>query len=252
MIMLLIYPVILAFLASPSPLFASSRQSLARSQVGIPLMYYVVVWRAKAVVNPETLFVVADCLLDGAEVSADEEHRESACGVEVTAEMHALARMSASLHYNCHRLRTQAELVHKNKLAELVVDRTILEAMITDEEVAEQAKEAKQRQSKNARLLKVSAKRRFLLMKERIQVPSEWEEALPGYATVCNNLESSIAIVEAELVHLYREVDPHAQMYAFLIGAYEPQYYYWESIECIRRLALTGACERGVPRTIIF
>ena len=203
-------------------------------------MYYVVVRRARPVVNPETLFVVADCLLDGAEVKADEEHRESACGVEVSAEMHALARMSAALHYNCHRLRTQAELVHKNKLAALVVDRNILESAIIAEDEA--AKEAKQRRSKNATLLKVSARRKFLLVKERIQVPTDWEEALPGYATVCNNLESSIAIVEAELVHLYREVDHNAQLYGFLTGAYEPQYYYWESIECIRRLALTGAC----------
>ena len=70
-------------------------------------------------VNPETLFVVADCLLDGAEVKADEEHRTSACGVEVTAEMHALARMAAALHYNCHRLRTQAEAVTLKSLNHL-------------------------------------------------------------------------------------------------------------------------------------
>merc|ERR1719231_2000703 len=42
------------------------------------------------------------------------------------------------------------------------------------------------------------------------------------------------------MISMYRKHNPKAAMYKFLCDAYEPQYYYWESIECLRRLALTG------------
>ena len=45
----------------------------------------------------------------------------------------------------------------------------------------------------------------------------DWEAACPVMLP-CATTESSIAIVEAELVHLYREVDQHALMYG-LVGA---------------------------------
>ena len=44
---------------------------------------------------------------------------------------------------------------------------------------------------------------------------------------------------------MYRKNDPDAEMYGFLTEAYEPKYYYWESIECLRRLALTGLLVRS-------
>ena len=51
--------------------------------------------------------------------------------------------------------------------------------------------------------------------------------------------EAYIATVKAEV----------REKYGFIYSTFEPQYYYWESIECIRRLALTGACERVLPST---
>ena len=42
------------------------------------------------------------------------------------------------------------------------------------------------------------------------------------------------------MVIAYRAADPQVKHLAFLFEAYEPRCWYWESLECIRRLALTG------------
>ena len=68
-----------------------------------------------------------------------------------------------------------------------------------------------------------------------------WENFLPEEAAVVIiQLEAPATVVEAELVHQYRDSNPSVQLLVFLVGAYESCFYFWESIGCARRLALTG------------
>ena len=47
--------------------------------------------------------------------------------------------------------------------------------------------------------------------------------------------------IESELIRAYRECDSEAKEVGFLCDAYHPRFFYWEVVECVRRLALTGA-----------
>ena len=50
----------------------------------------------------------------------------------------------------------------------------------------------------------------------------------------CNQL------IEDRLKIEYSRVLPNLSPYAFLFEAYRPEYWYWECVECVRRLSLTG------------
>jgi len=193
--------------------------------IGIPAMYFCLVYSARHVVNPDPVFVCADALLDDEKVS------------DVDAPFHVrnLALTLSTMYRDVATLREKAETLHEAAKAG-VTERTEKRAR----ESARRLREASASGKPGALSAKEKIQEKLFELKDKVQVPEAWEDFLPGYAAIVANYDSSIALMEQELVHMYRKDNKRAGMYKFLTDAYEPQYYYWEAIECVRRLALTG------------
>ena len=71
-------------------------------------------------------------------------------------------------------------------------------------------------------------------------VPAKWEDFLPGFKEVVDDLAQASELIEMTLICRYRMLDTCIKDLVFLFEAYEPSCWYFESAECIRRLMLTG------------
>jgi hypothetical protein len=71
-------------------------------------------------------------------------------------------------------------------------------------------------------------------------VSDRWDAFLPGFKEVVDELRTAYSTVEGSLVSRYRLRDSRISDLTFLFEAYEPRCWYWESVECMRRLMLTG------------
>jgi hypothetical protein len=69
---------------------------------------------------------------------------------------------------------------------------------------------------------------------------ASWEDANPALKDVVDDLTDASLLIETRMVIDYRLINPDIKDLLFLFEAYEPRCYYFEAIECFRRLALTG------------
>jgi hypothetical protein len=67
-----------------------------------------------------------------------------------------------------------------------------------------------------------------------------WEDANPALKSVVDDLTDASLLIETRMVIDYRLINPDIKDLLFLFEAYEPRCYYFETVECLRRLALTG------------
>lgn len=176
--------------------------------VGIPCMYLVLVYRNRHFLNPAPWFVIADVKTNG-KLSETEYSK-----TEITKEMKSLAEVVTKLHQDAADVRSRAKDTHKAIEAEVMA-------------LAGRNPSARRSSS-------------FISKMTVGFVPKEWEAYLPNQAALATNLEASAAVVEKELVVLHREANPQVRLLDFLVRAYEPCFFFWESVECARRLALTG------------
>ena len=72
------------------------------------------------------------------------------------------------------------------------------------------------------------------------KVAATWEKHCVGHAATVADLEGASFLVETSMVVAYRAADKRVKFLGFLFEAYEPRCWYFESLECVRRLALTG------------
>ena len=72
------------------------------------------------------------------------------------------------------------------------------------------------------------------------RVPDDWERYAPTAASAVADLDGAVFLMNTSLVVTYRAADARCKSLSFLFEAYEPRCWYFESVECIRRLALTG------------
>ena len=84
-----------------------------------------------------------------------------------------------------------------------------------------------------------------------------WKEApaLKEESVALKLLREKIEIQEEVVIDLYRRSDPGVKALGFLWEAYEPKFYYFEVIECVRRIALTGMLvflKDGTIEQIVF
>ena len=177
--------------------------------LGIPFMYFVLVHVSRHDVNPDPLEVLEDCITG---MTGGKSR------FELTDEIRALAYYSVELRRVAEEAKTNGQLVADD------INKKLEEKM-----------EAKKRAQKGSRMGKASA---FLEMDEVEKV--EWEAAAPGFALAYTNIQLSLEVLDRELCHRYRATNPDVKGLAFLYEAYEPRCYYFESLECLRRLALTG------------
>ena len=200
--------------------------------VGIPCLYFVLTWNSRHPLNPDPLFVVADVACDG---------KLTKHNVPVHEEMRQLANSITMIHGVKADVRKKAIEFHATKVAEQDAAR----ARVTSEDSqrAIDQRVSRQRSSlirEGPSVFREAVTNRATKLRDQHFVAENWEDYLPEEAAVVIQLEASVTIVEAELVHQYRNANPSVQLLAFLVGAYEPHFYFWESVECVRRLSLTG------------
>ena len=204
--------------------------------VGIPCLYFVLTWNSRHALNPDPLFVVADVACDG---------KLTKHNVPIHKEMRQLANSITMIHGAKADVRKKAIEFHATKIAEQDAAR----ARVTsdDSQGAIDQGVSRQRSSlirEGSSAIRDSVTSRATKLRTKLRdqnfVAENWEDYLPEEAAVVIQLEASVTTVEAELVHQYRNANPSVQLLAFLVGAYEPHFFFWESIECLRRLALTG------------
>ena len=68
----------------------------------------------------------------------------------------------------------------------------------------------------------------------------EWWRVAPEDAATVADLEGASFLVETSMVVAYRAADKRVKFLGFLFEAYEPRCWYFECLECLRRLMLTG------------
>ena len=204
--------------------------------VGIPCLYFVLTWNSRHALDPDPLFVVADVACDG---------KLTKHNVPIHKEMRHLANSITMIHGAKADVRKKAIEFHATKIAEQDAAR----ARVTsdDSQGAIDQGVSRQRSSlirEGSSAIRDSVTSRATKLRTKLRdqnfVAENWEDYLPEEAAVVIQLEASVTTVEAELVHQYRNANPSVQLLAFLVGAYEPHFFFWESIECVRRLALTG------------
>ena len=188
--------------------------------IGIPCLYLVLAYNARRSLDPDPLFVVADVACDG---------KLTTHHICVNEEMRQLANSTTMIRGAAADVREKAIERHATKLAEQI------------EAHAPSVRE-------DSHLDRTGRKVRWSSLAHEASTKvldhlDRWENSKVlelEEAAVVIQLEASATVVEAELVRQYRDANPSVQLLVFLVGAYEPCFYFWESIECARRLALTG------------
>ena len=222
--------------------------------IGIPCLYFVLTWISRHPLDPDPLFVVADVACGG---------KLNRHNVPVNEEMPQLANSITMIHGAKEDVRKRAIECHATKVAEQNAAHT----RSTSEHLQRASDHRADRMARQSSRVRFAVMDRATKMRDHHLIPETWEDYLPKEAAVVIQLEASATIVEAELVHQYRNLNPSVQLLAFLVGAYEvllllllyhrspsdrlnlrgdtphptqPHFYFWESIECVRRLALAG------------
>ena len=156
---------------------------------GIPVMYFVLTWFHRHLINPSPMAVMIDIL------SVDETKHH----IVIDEEMTMLAKNALFLRTMQKVLRDHAKQLHADALQDEA------ERGTSDKKVA-----------------------------------TTWEKHSAGHAASVADLEGASEFVETSMVVAYRAADKRVKFLGFLFEAYEPRCWYFESLECIRRLMLTG------------
>ena len=182
--------------------------------IGIPCVYLVLVYRDRHCLNPAPWFVIAD-VKNGGKFSETENSK-----TEISKEMKSLAEIVTKLRQDAADVRSRAEHTHiADKIGNAI-----------EAELALAGRNPSPRRSSSS----------FMRKAAEGSVAKNWEIYLPKEAALAENLETYATVVEKELVSQHREANPRVRLLGFLVRAYEPCFYFWESVECARRLALTG------------
>ena len=198
--------------------------------IGIPLLYLYLVHKNRAYINPDPLAVLADIL----RVSTVNLKRSTEERVPISDDMKMLAHNVLIVRARQMSLVESTMALHEKMFSEQTARDEEEDRAMHERALSEHFSTAK-RMSVAA---DVKLERDWRTNDAR--VAPKWEDAFPGTASVNNDLESACALMEASMVIAYRAADPEVRHLAFLFEAYEPRCWYWESLECIRRLALTG------------
>lgn len=164
-------------------------------------------------------------------IRADEKgakHRDA--HIIVTEEIHELAMNLLYLRMMQLQYRTFAKDLHEQHLAEQ-----------NKHDIQDELEYSHEKHTAAQRMIhkKMMSFRRSAAL-DKSRVSQDWKDYLPGYAAVVDDMEQAASLIEVSLVVAYRAADFRVRHLAFLFEAYEPRCWYWESLECLRRLALTG------------
>ena len=132
-------------------------------------MYFVVVYRARARVNPDPVYVAADVLLEDERMST----------IDPPYEVRALAITLGTMYRDVELLRTKAESIHEQAKHRVKERKSIREAADTDE-LGEVMRRRSSSISRSAARKSMELKTRLYNLKDKVQVPTTWEEYLPG------------------------------------------------------------------------
>ena len=216
--------------------------------IGIPLMYFVSTYRSKHLIDPDPLVVLSDVVIA---VSPDEESVKFEEGEERKAGRDGHLDITDDSP-------TSTALRHLTHQALRLIDaeqRLIAQAVeVHAERLAEQAKKDYQKSRAFAqrhgtdgatplRRMSIKAHEKLAIVKRQFdedRVADSWQEELPGYAAALDVIKEAEALIEGTLIEEYRASDARVSHLAFLFEAYEPRCWYFETIECLRRLMLTG------------
>ena len=198
--------------------------------IGIPLMYLYLTHQNRAFINPDPLAVLADIL----RVSTVNLKRSTEERVPISDDMKMLAHNVLIVRARQMSLVESTTALHEKMLSEQTMRDEEEDRAFHERALSENFSTAK----RISLLADVKLERDWRTNDAR--VAPTWQDAFPGTASVNDDLESACALMEASMVVTYRAADPQVKHLAFLFEAYEPRCWYWESLECIRRLALTG------------
>ena len=176
--------------------------------VGIPALYFALVYLSREDVNPDPLRVLEDCI---------EGMTGGDSKFELTDEIRALAFYGVELRRIAEDAKKYGEQLAKD---------------INDKAKEDAAAKGMKRQGSMAKL------GAYLNVDEVEEL--DWETAAPGFALAYNKIKLSLDVLDQEMCFRYRAANPDVKGLAFLYEAYEPRCYYFEAVECLRRLALTG------------
>ena len=176
--------------------------------VGIPALYFALVYLSREDVNPDPLRVLEDCV---------EGMTGGDSKFELTDEIRALAFYGVELRRIAEDAKKYGEQLAKD---------------INDKAKEDAAAKGMKRQGSMAKL------GAYLNVDEVEEL--DWETAAPGFALAYNKIKLSLDVLDQEMCFRYRAANPDVKGLAFLYEAYEPRCYYFESYECVRRLMLTG------------
>ena len=178
--------------------------------VGIPCLYFVLVWRSRHKLDPDALFVASDVSCGG---------RLTDDSVPVTDEMHQLANSAILIHGAAVDVEQKAVERH----AEALDKQNTARARLTSEDSQRAIEHRAGRKTRSRLSLVHEASRAAVLdrVDRATKVPDKWEDYLQEEAAVVIHLKASAAVIETELVHKYRDSNPSVEMFSFLVGAYE-------------------------------
>ena len=176
--------------------------------LGIPCLYFVLVWQARHKLNPDMLFVVTDVTCDG-KLTSD-------C-VHITDEMRHLARSITLIQGTASDVKKEAMKCHETEIAKQLSSR----ALSAREDSQRAIERRAGREAHRSSLVRIAVATRATKLRDRHIVPEKWEDYLPQEAAVVIHLQASSAVVEAELIRQYRDANPSVQLLSFLVGAYE-------------------------------
>ena len=179
-----------------APLLVAGIFMLLVYPVGIPCLYFVLVWRFRHKLDPDPLFVAFDVACGGW-LTGD--------SVPITDEMQQLAKSVVLIHGAAADVKQKASERH----AEALDKQNTARARRTSEG------------SQSSSLVSAAMVDRATEMRDQHFVPDKWEDYLQEEAAVVIHLKASAAVIEAELVHQYRNANPSDQVLSFLVGAYE-------------------------------
>ena len=209
--------------------------------IGIPLMYAVSVYVNRQHVNPDPVYLCADVLLDGDGEFTSKINIQNSDGTMtgVPFEVRRLAITLSGLYDDVSKLTAKAEALHEEAVARMT-------AQALNRNALEEQRSAQRRPSSMDRRAPA-----VVALQTQGQGPSARRVGrLPAGVRLHHpQLRELDRDQEQDMISMYCKHNPKAAMYKFLCDAYEPQYYYWESIECLRRLALTGLLVFIAPRS---
>ena len=178
--------------------------------VGIPCLYFVLVWRSRHKLDPDALFVASDVSCGG---------RFTGDSVPVTVEMRQLAKSVILIHGAAADVEQEA--VERHTEAQDKQNTTRARLASEDSQRAIEHRAGRKTRSRLSLIHEASRAAVLDRVDRATKVPDKWEDYLQEEAAVVIHLKASAAVIEAELVHQYRNSNPSVQVLSFLVGAYE-------------------------------